>query len=207
MRRRREQQRAGEAAAAAMNASRERFRPPTPTSTPIVRVAFRDLDQAAPNYTDSDNGYAYYWRHPQPAPVGLRVIVPSDNGQQVAVVAGYGRGPSAKGMRLKTVIGAISNAPLAPIEPTHEERRAAALWDARQAVGMPHDPEFVRHPDVPATDLPPLRGNPDKATADAWGRTWWGAYKQSQAHERPQRETDYFKDLAKYWFGVRDAMS
>lgn len=173
----------------------------------IVRVAYRDVDEPMPDGNSPDAGYSFYWRLPEPAVIGQRVMVDGFDGPSTGVVIGYGRGSGAVGMRLKNVRSVIPGMPLAKLEPTAYEIAIARVLDARAALGMPDHPTLVRHPDLPATKLPPVKGAATQADADQYGRKWWGIYKAAVSLDIDDAEVTEFEGIARRWFAMRDGKS
>lgn len=75
-------------------------------SRTVVRVAYVNsiADVHPGNLSDRNAGYAYVWGIPGDPVVGDRIVVPANDDLEHAVVIGFGRGDSARGMTLKHVL-------------------------------------------------------------------------------------------------------
>lgn len=167
----------------------------------VVRIAYRELHQPAPNWDPNDlnHGYAYTWSLPTPPALGHRVILEHARGQK-GVVVGFGttyNGALLPVHRLAT---------MAEIDAAYAKAAAdenAWLAMARRAAGLPSSTRRSRVPNgYPA--IAPVDGRAGVQSANEYGRMWWRVYKTAQAQAWPANEVQRVESIARRWYAVRD---
>ncbi|QTV80732.1 hypothetical protein [Microbacterium sp. NIBRBAC000506063] len=166
----------------------------------VVRVAHRELGEAAPDRdpNDLDYGYAYAWRLPQPPQLGDRVYVESGS---PAVVVGFGSNYRGE---LASVARFASPAEIAASTQKVNADRDTWLSMARRAADLPTNGSVPSNVPDGYPEVAPTDGVATAGDADSYGRMWWRAYKAAEEAEWPVGEVQRFRSIAHRWYAIRD---
>lgn len=177
---------------------------PKRNSPTYVMVKYCHLGRPQPYEGSSE--YLYRWKAPKPPQIGMRVIAPTANGDEPAMVTHIGKRGDYHGQT-----EAITQLPAAA-----DERRGAREWaklqgqrekdlgkwlDLMRAEAGLGKKGWALSPPEGFPAPPPATGDAPQEIAEEYGRTWWRAFKNARDGEERKR----FEQIAKHWYAVRDA--